>query len=127
MVRNDILQEVKPERRQRREHCAFVGNRVWQHNVESGNPIGDHDQQLVFDRINVPDLAASEKLDTRDISLTDYVDSLASFYWIMLSTRVELLLMTKGVCDGTPHYQHELNRCQALTARTINFVESFFA
>ena len=77
MVWNYVFQKVKPERRERREHCAFVGNRVWQHNIESGNAIGDHDQQLVFDRVNVPDLAASEKLDTRDISLTDYVDSRA--------------------------------------------------
>ena len=78
MVRDYVLQEVKPERRQRREHCTFERNRVWQHNIESGNTIGDHNQQLVFDRINVSNLAASEKLDTRDISLSDYVDSRAS-------------------------------------------------
>ena len=77
MVWNYVLQEVKPERRQRRQHFAFVGNRVWQHNIKSGNAIGDHYQQLVFDRINVSDLAASEKLDTRDISLRDYVNSRA--------------------------------------------------
>ena len=77
MVWNDVLQEVEPEQRQSRKHCAFEWNRVWQHNIESGNSIGDHDQQLVFDRINVPDLAASEKLDTRDISLRDYVNSRA--------------------------------------------------
>jgi hypothetical protein len=77
MVRNHVLQKVKPEQRQRREHCAFERNRIWQHNIKSGYAIGDHDQQLVFDRVNVPDLAASEKLDTRDISLRDYVNSRA--------------------------------------------------
>ena len=78
MVRNQVFQEVKPERGQRREHCAFEGNRVWQHNIESRDAIGDDDQQLVFDRINVPNFAAPEKLDTRDISLSDYVNSRAS-------------------------------------------------
>ena len=77
MVRNLVLQEVKPEHRQRSEHRAFEWNRIWQHNIESRYAIGDYDQQFVFDRINVPDLAASEKLDTRDISLRDYVNSRA--------------------------------------------------
>ena len=78
MVRNHVLQEVKPEHRQRSEHRSFEWNRIWQHNIESRYAIGDNDQKLVFDRINVPDLAASEKLDTRDISLSDYFNSRAS-------------------------------------------------
>ena len=78
MIRNDVLQEVEPEQRQRSEHCSFVWNRVRQHDVESRDAISNYDQQLVFDRINVSDFAASEKLDTRDISLSDYVNSRAS-------------------------------------------------
>ena len=78
MIRNDVLQEVKPEQRQRSKHCAFVWNRVRQHDVESRDAISNYDQQLVFDRINVSNFAASEKLDTGDISLTDYVNSRAS-------------------------------------------------
>ena len=63
MIRDYVLEEVKPEQRQRREHCALVRNRVGQYHIESRNAVGNHDQQFVFDRINVSDFPASEKLD----------------------------------------------------------------
>ena len=96
MVRDCFLQEVKPEQRQRSEHSAFIWNRVWQNHVEGGNPIRHDNQQLVFDRINISNLAASEKLDTREIRLSDYVNSRASSTWIKLSTCVELQLRLRA-------------------------------
>ena len=82
MIRYDVPQKVKPEQRQRGEHRALVGNRVRQHHVESGNAVGNYNQQLVFDRINVSDFAASEKLDTSYIGLSDDVNRRASSYRI---------------------------------------------
>lgn len=96
MIRNDVFQEVKPEQRQRSEHRAFVGNRVRQHDVEGGDAVANYNQQLVFDRINVSNFAASEKLDTKDISLSDYVNSRASSIGLSCQLAWKLLLTTKG-------------------------------
>ena len=71
MIGNDVLKKIKPKQRKRSEHRAFVWNRVGQHYVKSRDAVANNDQQLVFDSINISNLAASEKLDTRDIRLTD--------------------------------------------------------
>jgi len=78
MIRNDVLEEVEPKQRKRGQHRTLVRNRVRHHHIESRDSIANYNQQLVFDRVTVSDFAAPEKLDTRDISLSDYVNSLAS-------------------------------------------------
>ena len=78
MIWNDVLKEVEPKQRKRGQHRTFVRNRVRHYDIERRDAIGNYNQQLVFDRVTVSDFAAPEKLDTRDISLSDYVNSRAS-------------------------------------------------
>src|SRR5690606_19524502 len=49
---------LEPEGRDGREHAALVADRLLQHDVEGGQPVGGHQQQLVLPHlVDVSDLA----------------------------------------------------------------------
>jgi hypothetical protein len=69
-------------------------NGVRQHDVEGRYAVCGDNQQLIPDRVNVPDLAATKKFDTGNICVRDRVNDFASSSRINLSKRVEL---TNGI------------------------------
>ncbi len=58
MVRNDILQEVEPEKRKLGEDAAFVGNGSRKNNIEGGEPVRGDDEQLFAEIVDIADLPA---------------------------------------------------------------------
>ena len=65
MIRDDVFHHLKPEQRNLRQHLALFRDPTSENEVESRNAIRGNDQELVSDCINVPDLAASEQLESR--------------------------------------------------------------
>src|SRR5262249_51212460 len=61
MVRADPPRAREPERSEAGEHATLVGNRGRQDDIEGGDAVGgDEEQVLVVERVQLPDLAASE-------------------------------------------------------------------
>jgi hypothetical protein len=75
-----------------------VRDGVRQHDVESRYAVSRDYQQLIFDSVNIPYLAAPKKFNAWDAGLNDRIDSLASSSRIYLSNRSGTeRLMTKGL------------------------------
>ena len=54
----DVAEDLEPERRDRGEHAALVEDRLVEHDVERGEAVGgDHQELVVADGVDVPDLA----------------------------------------------------------------------
>src|SRR5215470_10467971 len=61
MVRTDSPRAREPERSEAGQHAALVWNGRRQDDIEGGDAVGGNEQQaLVVDRVQLPDLAASE-------------------------------------------------------------------
>ena len=53
-----VAERLEPEGRDRGEHAALVEDRLVEHDVEGGEPVGgDHQELVVADGVDVPDLA----------------------------------------------------------------------
>ena len=53
-----VAEHLEPERRDRRQHAALVEDRLVEHDVEGGQAVGgDHQELVVADGVDVPDLA----------------------------------------------------------------------
>ena len=58
VVGDDVGGLLEPERRQRGEHAAFVGDEVVEHDVEHRDAVGrDHEHAVVIDLVELADLA----------------------------------------------------------------------
>ena len=65
MIGDDVFHHLKPEQRNLRQHLAFLRDPASEDEVKSRNTIRGNNQELIFDRINVPDFAASEQRKSR--------------------------------------------------------------
>jgi hypothetical protein len=69
VVRHDAGEKVEPEKRNLRQHPAFVRNARGQNVVKSGDAIGgDEKQALVVNLVNITHLAAGVKLEFGEVS-----------------------------------------------------------
>src|SRR5436190_5719169 len=64
VVRADVLRTVEPEDGQAGEHPSLVRDGRGVHHVVRGDPVGgDHQQAVLPDRVDVPDLALRDQLE----------------------------------------------------------------
>jgi hypothetical protein len=61
MMRDDILDDAKPEFRQSGEDFSLIGDQGRQDNVKGRNPIAGDQQELVAQIVNIANFAAIEK------------------------------------------------------------------
>ena len=67
MMRNLILDEIKPEAGKLGQHPALVRYAFAHHDIKGGQAVGGDDQQFVAEFINVPDFSSRKELDTGQI------------------------------------------------------------
>src|SRR5215469_7131226 len=63
VMRDDIGQLFKPEKRELREHPSLIGYGRGQNHIESREPVGGDDQQAVAEIVNVADFSAATQLE----------------------------------------------------------------
>src|SRR6185437_6826036 len=71
MVLNYLLEEIKPEKWELREHPAFFRDAGAQHVIKSGNSVCGNKQKLSVQRVQVAYLAAGVQIEIGKISLEE--------------------------------------------------------
>ena len=69
VVRNYVLQQIEPEKRKLCEDAAFIGNRRWKDDVESGEPVRGDNEQLVAEIVDITNLAAGGGREAGELGL----------------------------------------------------------
>ncbi len=71
VIRHDGPRAFEPERRQLRQHTAFVRNAGAKDVVERGDAIGGDEEQTIVDLVDVADLAATHQRQTVKVRFND--------------------------------------------------------
>jgi len=67
VVKDDILQQVEPEKRKLREDAAFIGNGSRKDNIEGGEPVRCNDEQLIVEIVDIADFSARRGSETGEM------------------------------------------------------------
>ena len=61
MVRNNILDKIKPKNRQANKNPAFIRYAAGQDDIKAGYPISRDNQKFIIKVVNIPDFTAFVK------------------------------------------------------------------
>ena len=69
VVGDDVGQFLEPEKRKLGENASLIGNRRGKDHVERRKTVGGDDQEAIAEVVDVANLAASEKFESRKFCL----------------------------------------------------------